>query len=168
MKLPTTKRRESANTTSISPFTQTISSLQDAMNRMFDDAWFNLPAHGYNSLTDDSRSNEVWWPRTDITETDKSIKIKMDIPGVDPKDITIEADRDTLVVNGTTTKEEKEKNENYIRIERQSGAFNRIFNLPGGLDIDNIKATNKNGTLSLYIPKKPEAQKKKISVDIQT
>ena len=165
MKLPITKRQEDSSR-ALSPFEQSMANLQNTINRLFDDTWFNLPA-----LTGRSSAGVWlgdWWPKADVSETDKEIKIKLNLPNVDPDKITIEADTESLVVSGSTVREEEEKDENFIRVEREAGSFQRVFPLPNGCDVDNIKAQSKHGTLFITIPKKPEAQKKKVSVEVKS
>lgn len=165
MKLPVAKKQES-NSRALSPFEQSMANLQNTINRLFDDTWFNLPVFAGRSSVSGWLGD--WSPKADVSETDKEIKIKLNLPNVDPDKITIEADNDSLVVSGSTIKEEEEKDENFIRIEREAGSFQRVFALPNGCDVDNIKAQSKHGTLFITIPKKPEAQKKKVSVEVKS
>lgn len=149
----------------ITPYEQGLSNFQDLMNRFFDDPWFRMPSIFGQSLMDRGTSGG-WWPKADISETDKGIKIKINVPGVDPEKINIEADANTLVISGSVEKEEEQQGENWYRAERETGEFRRAFELPNGCDTDRIDASAKHGSLTITIPKKPEAQKKKISVKI--
>ena len=81
--------------------------------------------------------------------------------------INIEADENTLVISGSTEKEEEEKGESWYRAERESGEFRRAFELPNGCDVENIDANAKHGSLMIVIPKKPEAQKKKVDIKVR-
>lgn len=168
MKLPITKKDDNNKNSgqALTPFEQSMMGLQNTMNRLFDDAWFRFPTFADHSLA--SSNSSGWWPKVDISETDKAIKIKMNVPNVDPDKVNIEVDADSLVISGSTLKEEEEKEENFVRIEREEGSFQRVFNLPNGCDTENIQANSKHGTLFITIPKKPEAQKKKVSINVQS
>ncbi len=163
MKLPITKRQEN-DSRALSPFEQSLVNLQNTINRLFDDTWFGFPALRDRNIPGSFLGD--WWPKADVSETDKEIKIKLNLPNVDPDKINIEVDSDSLIVSGQTVKEEEKKDENYIRVEREEGSFQRAFALPNGCDVENIKAQSKHGTLFIIIPKKPEAQKKKITVEV--
>jgi HSP20 family protein len=160
-------KKKLAESRALSSFEQSMSNLQNAVNRLFDDAWLRLPSF-FNPTILDTRAGSDWWPKVDISDTDKAINIKMNVPGVDPKNINIEADANTLTISGHTEKEDEEQGENWYRVERESGAFRRSFDLPSGCDVDNISASAKHGTLYITIPKKPEAQKKKIDINVQS
>ena len=166
MKLPITKKR-TAESRALTPFEQGIGSWQNAVSRLFDDSWFKFPSL-FNQPILDTTIGDGWWPKVDISDTDKEIKIKMDVPSVDPNDITIEADANTLTISGRTEKEDEQQGENWYRMERETGEFRRSFDLPLGCDVDNISASTKHGTLNIIIPKKPEAQKKKININVQS
>lgn len=149
----------------LTPYEQGLTSFHDMVNKFFDDPWFRTPSL-FNQSLFDRGSSGAWWPKADISETDKEIKIKMNVPGVDPEKISIEADSNTLVISGSTEKDEEEKGENWYRAERESGEFRRAFELPNGCDAENIEANSKHGSIMIVIPKKEEAQKKKIDIKI--
>lgn len=103
-------------------------------------------------------------PRADYFETDKDLKIRMDVPNVDPDDLSIEVDDHNLFISGHTEHEEHEEGETWYRAERAWGNFKRIFNLPNNLDLEHIQAESHNGTVSIQIPKKKSIPKKRISI----
>jgi HSP20 family protein len=104
----------------------------------------------------------AWAPRVNVVETDREFVVKADLPGVDPKDVDIQAVDNVLTLRGG--KEEKKEEKNYHRVERFSGQFYRAIGLPTGADADKVTATMTDGTVTVTIPKKPEAQPKKIAV----
>jgi HSP20 family protein len=106
----------------------------------------------------------AWAPRVDIEETERELVVKADLPGVDPKDVDIQVVENVLTLRGGREEKKEEKRKNYHRMERFSGQFYRAIGLPAGADADKVTATTANGTVIITIPKKPEAQPKKIAV----
>lgn len=106
----------------------------------------------------------AWAPRVDVEETEKEFVVKADLPGVDPKDVDIQVVDNVLTLRGAREEKKEEKKKNFHRVERFSGQFYRAIGLPAGADADKVTATTSNGTVIVTIPKKPEAQPKKITV----
>lgn len=113
------------------------------------------------------REMETWMPRVNIAEMEKEFQITADVPGVKPEDIKVEISGDNLIISGKSEEEKEEKDKTWYRTERKMGSFRREFELPKGIDIDNIEAMTKNGTLTVKLMKKPEAQRKAIEVKSQ-
>jgi HSP20 family protein len=120
-----------------------------------------------SNTTELAEMTPAWAPRVDVEETDKDIVIKADLPGVEPKDIDITVVDGSLVLKGEKKEEKEEKKKNYHRIERFVGQFYREIPLPPGADADKITASTSKGVISVTIPKKPEAQPKKVTVRVQ-
>lgn len=110
------------------------------------------------------RAADVWAPRVDLEETDREILVKADLPGVDPKNVEVTVENGVLTVRGERKEEREEKKKNYHRVERFAGSFYRAVALPPGADADKVTATSANGVVTVSIPKKAEAQPKKIAV----
>jgi HSP20 family protein len=110
---------------------------------------------------------KTWTPRVDVEETDKDLLVKADLPGVDAKDVEISVSNGALILKGEKKEEREEKKKNYHAVERFVGKFYRELPLPAGTDPDKIVATSAKGVITITIPKKPEAQPKKISVKAQ-
>lgn len=111
-----------------------------------------------------TKFEKEWAPKIDVSETEKEMKIKVNIPNVDPNKITVEVDEDTLIISGKTEEEKKEEGETFYKIEREEGEFKRVCWLPSSVDIDKIEANSKNGTLFITIPKKAQTSKKRIPI----
>ena len=99
--------------------------------------------------------------KCDIYELGDDYHIEMDIPGFDKKDISIETKNGYLTVIAEKNSEDSEEEKNYIRRERSYGKYERSFYL-GELDSDNVKAEFKDGMLKITVPKKDEAENKKV------
>jgi HSP20 family protein len=109
----------------------------------------------------------AWAPRVDVEEDDKQFVVKADVPGVDPKDVEVSVVENALVLRGQKKEEREEKKKNYHRVERFEGQFYREIPLPRGIEADKIQAKSANGVVTVTIPKKAEAQPKKITVQAE-
>ena len=119
------------------------------------------------ALTQDAdgfAANVSWIPQVDVREEAERFVVTADLPGVEGKDIEVTAEKGVLTVRGERRSEKKTENDGYTRIERASGTFLRRFTLPETADAEAIKATHVNGVLELSIPKRPQAQPRRISV----
>ena len=136
-------------------------SLRDAMNRLFDESFWSP----FSLMEGGSRRGFVEFaPRVDVSETDTEIKVRADIPGIDPDKVNIEVTEDSLAISGSLEKSNEEKGENYYRAERQAGRFSREFMLPAKIDPDSVEAKAKNGVISIALKKQPSEQKRKVQI----
>ncbi len=103
-------------------------------------------------------------PPVDVYEDDSKLSIKMDVPGIDAKDLDIRVDGNLLSVSGERKFESEEKKENFRRVEREYGSFSRSFTLPASADTDNISANFENGTLRIDIAKRADSRTKQIKI----
>ena len=140
------------------PF-RNMSTLQDRINRLFEDA--------FPQKTDqEDLSVCAWRPLVDIFETDDGVAIQVDLPGVKKDDVTVEVKNNLLTIQGLRQVEPTVSEEKYYRRERTCGTFLRSFNLRYPVAPENIKASFKSGVLTIQIPKPEEEKSKKISVSI--
>ena len=107
-----------------------------------------------------------WAPRVDISETDKEFVIKAEIPEVPKENVKVTVDKGVLAIHGERKQEKEEKGTKFHRVERQYGSFVRSFTLPENVDEKKIKATFKDGMLSLQLPKTTAAKEKAVEVKI--
>lgn len=118
----------------------------------------------FGDETGNGCATKAWSPRVDVEETEKEFVVKADLPGVDPKAVEITVENGILSVRGEKEERKEEKKKNYHRVERFSGMFSRQISLPSGADADKVNATSSNGVITITVPKKPEAQPKKIAI----
>ncbi len=120
--------------------------------------WFGLPwaANG----------GREWTPSVDIIEDDKAIRLKVELPEVDKKDVNVEIEQDSLTIRGERKLEKEEKKEHYRRIERCYGAFSRSFYLPEYVDRKAITADYKDGVLTVTLPKTKAPKPEKVAVAV--
>jgi HSP20 family protein len=105
-------------------------------------------------------------PAVDIYEDPHKVVLKLEVAGIEEKDLDIRVENHTLTVKGERKFEKEEKEENFHRIERRYGSFYRAFTLPSTVDTENVAATYNSGVLELELKKKAEAQPKQIKVNV--
>jgi HSP20 family protein len=136
--------------------------IQDRMNRLFDEAF-----RGARGTSEEEWAlGGSWAPMVDIYEQNGDIVLKAELPGVDPKDVDIRVENNTLTLRGQRHFDKDVKRESYHRVERSYGAFSRAFTLPNVVDTEKIKADFKDGVLRLTLPQREEAKPKQISINI--
>ncbi len=141
------------------PFRE-LTSLHDQMNRLFRDS-FGTPSGREESLT-----TGAFVPPVDVYEDEHNIVLKMEVPGIEQKDIDIRLEDDVLTVRGERKFEKEEKEENFQRVERRYGSFTRSFTLPHTVDANNVNADYENGVLKIVLAKRAEAKPKQIKVNV--
>ena len=92
--------------------------------------------------------------------------LKLEVPGIDEKDIDVRIENTTLTVHGERKIEKEEKEENFRRVERQYGSFTRSFTLPSSVDPGQVSAHYDKGVLKINLAKKAEAKLKQIRVNV--
>jgi HSP20 family protein len=142
------------------PFRE-LASLQSQMNRLFQET-SRGPAQ---QSGDEFLTTGTFIPPVDIYENQNNIVLKLEVPGIQEKDIDVRVQDHTLVVRGERKFESDEKEENFHRIERTYGAFSRSFTLPNTVDTENVSATYENGVLNITLTKRAEAKPKQIKVN---
>jgi len=133
-----------------------MASLKEEMDRLFDR--FGAP-----------RWPEVfgageWSPSLDVSETKDALVVKLEVPGLDPADITLELQENILTIKGEKKQEKEEKDERYHRVERTYGTFARSVRLPVAVDGARVVATFKNGLLSVTLAKTAAAKANPIPI----
>lgn len=135
-------------------------SIADCMHRDFD-RFATRPfarSNGESSVTD-------WVPAVDIVEEKDRFVIRADVPGVDAADIEVSMDDGVLSISGERRAESREDVDGIKRFERVNGRFYRRFALPETADAEGITAKSANGILDVVIPKLPEVQARRITVE---
>ncbi len=140
------------------PFRE-FATLQDRINRVFRDSYGGAGQ-------DDSLATSSFAPAVDVYEDEHKVTLKIEVPGIDEKDIDVRVENNTLTVHGERKIEKEEKEENYRRVERQYGSFTRTFTLPQTVDTEKVEATYDKGVLKIALPKKAEAKPKQIKVNV--
>ena len=135
-------------------------SIQDRMNRLFEQTLSR-------SRAEEGIAASTWSPAVDIYETPETIVMKADLPGLSREDIEIQIRDNTLTLRGERRFAKDVEQENYLRIERAYGAFQRNFTLPATAQQDKIRAVFRDGVLELMLPKVEGTKPKKIAIEVR-
>ena len=139
------------------PFRE-FNTVQDRLNRLFRDS--------YGEGREEALTTSTFAPLVDVYEDEHNITLKIEVPGIDEKDIDVQIENNTLTVHGERKFEKEEKEENYRRVERQYGSFTRSFTLPNTVDAEQVQAHYVKGVLKIQLAKKAEAKPKQIKVKV--
>lgn len=140
------------------PFRE-VESLQKEMNRLFDRL---VPTDVGNG----EKMGLSFIPAAEITETPEAVQLKLEIPGMEAKDLNVEVTADSLTINGERKSEIKTEEEGFTRTEFRYGKFHRVIPLPVQVDNNNVTAEYKDGILNLTLPKAEEEKNKVVKVSI--
>ncbi|MFQ5801510.1 MAG: Hsp20/alpha crystallin family protein [Candidatus Methylomirabilales bacterium] len=142
------------------PF-QDLITLQDRMNQIFEQTLARSRGDREGVMA------SSWSPPVDIYETAESLVLRAELPGLSKEDIDIQVRDNRLTLKGERRHEKEVKQENYLRVERAYGAFQRAFALPMDIQPDKIRAAFKDGVLEVNIPKAETAKPKHIKVEVK-
>lgn len=134
--------------------------LQSEMNRIFEGI-NNVPEARTNALT---QSGRVWSPSVDVAENEQEIVVHAELPGMKQEDIDIELSGDTLTLRGERKFENEERRDNFVRVERSYGRFQRSFTIAAAIQHDKVSATYRDGVLEIHLPKSEEQRPRKVQV----
>jgi HSP20 family protein len=137
-----------------------VAALQDRINRIFNESF------GRSRDLDDEVSLYDWRPPVDIFETEIGIVLKVELPGIGKDDVSVEIKDNVLILKGERLLDPQIKDEHYYRRERAFGKFHRSFSLQEPVKPDLIKATFKDGVLTVEIPIAAEEKPKQVTVKI--
>jgi len=140
------------------PFREFVT-IQDRLNRLFRES------QGTEGR-EEALTTSTFAPPVDVYEDEHNITLKIEVPGIDEKDIDVRIENNTLAVHGERKFEKEEKEENYRRVERQYGSFTRTFALPTTVDAEKVEANYEKGVLKVKLAKKAEAKPKQIKVNV--
>ena len=135
-----------------------MAALQDRMSRLWSEQ--------FNSLSGDELNAGSFVPPVDVYEDEHGIQLKMEVPGINEKDIDIRLENNVLTVTGERKLEKEEKQENFHRVERRYGTFSRSFTLPNTVDNESVAASYEKGLLKITLGKRADAKPKQIKVNI--
>ncbi|MEM8723777.1 MAG: Hsp20/alpha crystallin family protein [Cyanobacteria bacterium P01_G01_bin.39] len=137
---------------------QEMNSLQRQFNRLFDDV--------LTTANEDDFGNLSKIPAAELTDNDDALHLKLEVPGMEAKDIDIQVMADRVAISGERKSEtQSEKNSN-TRSEFRYGKFQRVISLPARIQNTNVTADYKDGILNLTLPKSEEEKNKVVKVNL--
>ena len=137
---------------------QEMTSLQRQLNRLFDDA---LTPERWDDFGNFSKI-----PAAELTESDDALHLKVEVPGIEAKDLDIQVMADRVAISGERKSETKSEEDGKTRSEFRYGKFSRVIPLPVRIQNTNVTADYKDGILNLTLPKAEEEKNKVVKVSL--
>ncbi|PLX69558.1 MAG: heat-shock protein Hsp20 [Denitrovibrio sp.] len=134
-----------------------LMTMHDRMNKIFDETLSKTAQGGYGD----------WLPPVDIFETAEEIVLMSELPGMKEEDMDIQVSDGVLTLKGEKKYPVEGEKDNFYRLERSYGKFNRSFSIPTTVDIGSVKANLKDGLLTVSLKKKTEVQSRVIKVETE-
>lgn len=133
---------------------------------------FNALSNQLNRLFDEIAPTKTWegftrFPAAELTEADDAIHLKLEVPGLEAKDIDIQVTENAVSISGERKSETKTEEKGYTRSEFQYGKFQRVIPLPTHIQNTKVTAEYKDGILNLTLPKKEEAKNTVVKVNLE-
>ncbi|GAB1542579.1 Hsp20/alpha crystallin family protein [Scytonema sp. NUACC21] len=135
---------------------QELNSLQRQMNRLFDETLAPTGWTGFARV-----------PAAELSETKDVVHLKLEVPGMEAKDLDIQVTENAVSISGERKSDAKIEEKGMTRSEFHYGKFQRVIPLPAKIDNTNVKAEYKDGILNLTLPKKVEEQNKVVKVNLE-
>ncbi len=139
------------------PFRE-LAQLQHRVNRVFQET--------SQAGQEEGIATSSFVPPVDIYENEQSIVLKLEVPGVEQNDLDIRIEDQTITIRGERKFEKEVKEENFHRVERRYGSFQRSFTLPNTVNTENVSADYDKGVLKVTLAKRAEAKPKQIKVNV--
>jgi HSP20 family protein len=136
-----------------------LAHLREEVDRAFERVWHSIEEGRWPSMSDIAP-----WPAIDVSEDEKVLTLRVDVPGLEAKDIDVEVSGNRLTVEGFREEEATEKNGGVKRHERRTGRFQRSLTLPSYVDADKVDARYDKGILTVTLPKIPGKEPRRVHV----
>lgn len=135
------------------PFRE-INTLQREMNRLFD------------ALSTETTQSASFVPAAEMHETPDAVELRVELPGMDAKDLDIQVTAESVSIAGERRSEKRSEDDGYVRTEFRYGKFQRVIPLPVRVQNQSVKAEYKDGILQLHLPKAEEEKNKIVKVNL--
>ncbi|MFM9059355.1 MAG: Hsp20/alpha crystallin family protein [Planctomycetaceae bacterium] len=152
-----TKRSTGMEPTSLA----TLADFRNEMNRLFE-GFFSRPLPAMPWF--DTLEPGQWLPSVDMSESDKQIHVRAELPGIDPKDVDVSVSEDRLVISGEKKSEAESSGEGWTHRESRCGSFTRAIPLPEAVDPSKVTARYDKGVLCVELQKSPASTSRRIPV----
>lgn len=151
MSTVTTKPRSETAAISKNPLQALRHEMEELMNRFWDGDQQELLSSSFT-------------PKLDLSETDNAYEVRMDVPGMQAKDIDVQVHGNVVTLSGSRKEEKTEKGRTFHRVERRSGSFSRTLSLPCDIKEDEVAAEYTGGVLTVVLPKCEKERARRIAV----
>jgi len=131
-----------------------LTNLRDEINRLFESPYANGGSDAFNA----------WAPALDLYEDKDNLVLRAEVPGMKKEDIDISLHENTITISGERRNEKKYEGSETSREERVFGRFTRTLQLPKQVDTGKVKASYKDGVLTVTLPKAEEAKPRQIQI----
>ena len=137
-----------------------LSAFRQEMDKLVENFFGGFDFHPFG------RRSVTFMPQVDVADTDKEIKVSVELPGLDDKDVEVSLTKETLTIKGEKREEKEEKGKDYYRSERSFGSFTRTIPLPFEIDAEKAAASFKKGVLTVNLPKTKQviSETKKVAI----
>lgn len=129
--------------------------------------------HQINRLFDEDRVAATGWmrefnrvPSAELSETEDAIQLKLEVPGIEAKDLDVQVTEDAVSIVGERKQETKTEENGTIKSEFHYGKFQRVIPLPARIQNTNVTAEYKDGILNLTLPKTEQEKNKVVKVNL--
>lgn len=136
------------------PFTE-IETIREQLDKVFDPR-----------ATTRDNSEAIWMPALELADAGDNFVLKVQLPGIDPKDIDVQVTREAISISGERRYENTDEKSGYVRSEFRYGKFHRVLPLPAHIQNDSVQAEYKDGILTLTLPKVTEARNKVVKIHL--
>lgn len=130
----------------------------EAMRRQFD--------HLFNELNSSGEEQSTWTPAVELKDADEHLTLRVQLPGIDAKDLDIQVSKEGVSISGEQRQESKTEKNGVIRSEFRYGKFQRVIPLPVAVQNDQVQAEYKDGVLSLTLPKVAAARNQVVKINL--
>lgn len=137
-----------------------------SLRNFFGDFWGGSPFLQDSFFDTNESAQYQFSPALDVQEEEQKFIAKMDLPGFDPEDVSVEIEDGSLIVHGNRDSSSEDKTGKYLRNERMSGSFYQKLQFPTSADLEQAECSSKNGVLTIDIPKKEESQRRSLKVKL--
>ena len=137
-----------------------LSAFRQEMDKLVESFFGGFDVHPFGGRS------VTFMPQVDVADTDKEIKVSVELPGLDDKDVEVSLTKETLTIKGEKKEEKEEKGKDYYRSERSFGSFTRTIPLPFEIDAEKAAASFKKGVLTVNLPKTKQviSETKKVAI----
>jgi len=157
--IPWRNKQKESSRGEISPLT----ALRSEMDRLFD-AFFREP---WGGIDWPFAAGRAWTPAVDVAETEDEVTIRAELPGVDPKDLSISLTENQLVLAGEKKESAERKGKDFCQTETRYGSFRRSIPVPAAVDSEKVEADYANGVVTIRLKKIQRTPPKRIEVKVK-